>query len=73
MCGGAIPSEVLNQLYAIWLDRSFEEHLSCWVADEIADEMYIDIPEGFRKIRLEGQRDQFRDSKNAERLRHSPP
>jgi len=57
----AWPSEILDRylkpLYAIWLNRSFGEHLSCWVADE----MYIDIPEGFKKIHFEGQQDQFRD------------
>jgi hypothetical protein len=58
----ALPSEGLHRylkpLYAILLGQSFEEHLSFWVADE----MYIDMPEGFTKIRFEGQQDQFRDA-----------
>ncbi|KAH6997421.1 armadillo-type protein [Ilyonectria destructans] len=59
----ALPKEVLGQfaesLYPIWLEISFEEHSSCYVADGIA---YIDMPVGLREVRLEGQQDRFRDA-----------
>jgi hypothetical protein len=59
----ALSKEVLdrhlNPLYEIWLYRSFAGHLSCWVGE---DEMYIDTPEGFRKICFQGQQDQFRNA-----------
>jgi hypothetical protein len=53
-----VLSEYLKPLYGIWLNRSFEEHLGCWV---VGDGMCIVLPEGFRKIQVVGQ-DQLRDA-----------
>ncbi|KAF9770479.1 hypothetical protein IL306_011985 [Fusarium sp. DS 682] len=59
----ALSRDVLSQstksLYRIWLERSFWEHLSCYVVDEI---FYIHLPVGLRRVRLEGQHDRFKDT-----------
>lgn len=59
----ALPKEVLGQfaksLYPIWLEMSFQEHLSWYVADGIS---YIDMPVGLRKTRLEDQQNRFRNA-----------
>ncbi|KAH6971507.1 hypothetical protein BKA56DRAFT_677610 [Ilyonectria sp. MPI-CAGE-AT-0026] len=57
----ALPKEVLGQfaksIYPIWLEKSFREHFSCYVANGIC---YIDMPVGLREVRLEDQQDRFK-------------
>ncbi|KAL5592490.1 hypothetical protein FOBRF1_013516 [Fusarium oxysporum] len=59
----ALSREVLSQstksLYRIWLERSFAEYLSCYIADKT---FYIHLPVGLRTVRLEGQQDRFKDT-----------
>ncbi|EXK26024.1 hypothetical protein FOMG_17385 [Fusarium oxysporum f. sp. melonis 26406] len=52
-------SQSVKSLYRIWLERSFGEHLNCYVADETC---FFDMPVGLRKIHLDGQQDRFRDA-----------
>ncbi|EXK77341.1 hypothetical protein FOQG_17945 [Fusarium oxysporum f. sp. raphani 54005] len=54
-----VLSQYVNSLYRIWLERSFEEHLSCYIADETS---YNHMLVGPREVRLEGQQDRFRDA-----------
>ena len=53
-----ILDESMNSLYPTWLERSFEEQISCYIVDE---SFYLNLPDFTKKVHLKGQQDRFRN------------
>ncbi|KAJ0122774.1 hypothetical protein J7T55_003290 [Diaporthe amygdali] len=55
----SLPDTILKSeaLYPIWLERCFEEHIYCYIEDEVS---YLELPAGLGRVPLSGQLDGLR-------------